>query len=48
MMKYQQKIWEGFCSQKRAENFALIHSVISTAKKQDKNMMEVLRQIIQA
>ena len=47
MMKCKQKISGGFRSTQGAENFALIRSVISTAKKQGRNVLQVLTQILQ-
>jgi len=46
MMKCKQKISGGFRSTESAENFAKIRSVISTARKQGRNLLQVLTQIL--
>jgi transposase len=46
MIKCKQKISGGFRAMKSAENFALIRSVISTARKQGRNILQVLTQIL--
>lgn len=46
MMKCKQKISGGFRVKASAENFAKIRSVISTAKKQGQNILDVLTQIL--
>ncbi len=46
MMKCRQKISGGFRSWQGAENFAAIRSVISTARKQGRNILEVLTQVL--
>jgi transposase len=42
MMKLRQKISGGFRSEDGAKNFAVIRSVLSTARKQDWNMLQTL------
>lgn len=42
MMKLQQKISGGFRSTKGAEDFAILGSVITTARKQGWNIIEAL------
>lgn len=46
MMKCKQKISGGFRSIEGANNFAIIRSVISTAKKQGRNILESLEDIL--
>jgi transposase len=46
MMKCRQKISGGFRSWQGAENFATIRSLISTARKQGRNILEVLTQVL--
>jgi transposase len=46
MMKCKQKISGGFRTKQGAENFAKIRSVISTAKKQGRNVMAILTQVL--
>ncbi len=46
MMKCRTKISGGFRSWHGAENFAAIRSLISTARKQGRNILEVLTQVI--
>lgn len=46
MMKCKQKISGGFRARENAENFAKIRSVISTAKKQGRNILQVLTQVL--
>jgi transposase len=46
MMKCKQKISGGFRVRESAENFAKIRSVISTAKKQGHNILDILTQIL--
>jgi transposase len=46
MMKCKQKISGGFRSAESAENFAKIRSVISTARKQGRNLLQVLTQVL--
>jgi transposase len=46
MMKCRQKISGGFRSWQGAENFATIRSLISTARKQGRNILEVLIQVL--
>jgi transposase len=42
MMKLRQKISGGFRSQEGAKDFAIIRSVLSTARKQGWNMLQTL------
>jgi transposase len=44
MMKLRQKISGGFRAQGSADGFAIIRSVLSTARKQGWNMLETLMQ----
>ncbi len=46
MMKCRTKISGGFRSWQGAENFAIIRSLISTARKQGRNILEVLTQVL--
>jgi transposase len=46
MMKCKQKISGGFRTMEGANNFAIIRSVISTAKKQGRNILESLKNIL--
>ena len=46
MMKCRQKISGSFRSWQGAENFATIRSVISTARKQGRNILDVLTQVL--
>jgi transposase len=46
MMKCKQKISGGFRARESAENFAKIRSLISTAKKQGRNILQVLTQVL--
>ena len=46
MMKCKQKISGGFRTMEGAVNFALIRSVISTARKQGRNILEILTQLL--
>jgi transposase len=46
MMKCKQKISGGFRSAESAENFAKIRSVLSTARKQGRNLLQVLTQVL--
>lgn len=46
MMKCKQKISGGFRAKESADNFAKIRSVISTAKKQGRNILQVLAQAL--
>jgi transposase len=46
MMKCQQKISGSFRSAESAENFAKIRSVLSTARKQGRNLLQVLTQVL--
>lgn len=46
MMKCKQKISGGFRARNSAENFAKIRSVISTARKQDRNILQVLTDVL--
>lgn len=46
MIKCKQKISGGFRARESAENFAKIRSVISTAKKQGRNILQVLTQVL--
>ena len=46
MMKCKQKISGGFRVPETAQNFALIRSVISTARKQGRNILDILRQAL--
>jgi transposase len=46
MIKCKQKISGGFRAMKSADNFALIRSVISTARKQGRNILQVLTQVL--
>lgn len=45
MIKCKQKISGGFRARESAENFAKIRSLISTAKKQGRNILQVLTQV---
>ena len=45
MMKVQQKISGGFRSQHGAMDFAVIRSVLSTARKQSWNMLQTLNSV---
>ena len=46
MMKCKQKISGSFRTMSGAQNFALIRSVISTARKQGRNILEILTQLL--
>jgi len=46
MIKCKQKISGGFRTLESAENFAQIRSVISTARKQGRNLLQVLTQVL--
>jgi len=46
MLKCKQKISGGFRTFESAENFAKIRSVISTARKQGRNLLQVLTQVL--
>lgn len=46
MMKCKQKISGSFRTMSGAQNFALIRSVISTARKQGMNILETLTQLL--
>ena len=45
MMKVQQKISGGFRSEDGAKDFAVIRSVLSTARKQGWNMLQTLKSV---
>ncbi|BAQ66489.1 IS66 family transposase [Geminocystis sp. NIES-3709] len=46
MMKCKQKVSGSFRTMSGAQNFALIRSVISTARKQGRNILEILTQVL--
>ncbi len=47
MMKTREKISAGFANSDRAKNFCDLRSIISSAQKQDQNILQTLRDMIE-